>query len=498
MKHILALDQGTTSSRAIVYDDRIRALASAQKEFTQHFPKPGWVEHDASEIWESVLSTAREAIAKSEVSPNEIAAIGITNQRETIVVWDRKSGEPVHRAVVWQDRRTADYVVSLREGGKEPLIQQRTGLLLDPYFSASKLHWILRQIPDGHARAAAGELAAGTIDSWLIFKLTGGREHVTDVSNASRTMLMNVRTGKWDPELLALFDIPAAILPRIVPTSGELGVADPEHLGAPIPIGSAAGDQQSALFGQLCTKPGLVKCTYGTGCFMLVFPGADAITSSNRLLTTVAWKIGDLPLQYAIEGSVFMGGAAIQWLRDGLGIIQSAPGVNELAARVPDSGGVVLVPAFTGLGAPYWDPSARGTLLGMSRGTTSAHIARATLEGIAFQVADLMSAMEKDSGRKLSILRVDGGACASDLLMQIQADLLGLTVERPRNVETTALGAAMLAGLGAGIWKDIDTLTQIREVDRKFPPTITAIDRRTRMKLWKKAVRRASNWTTPL
>jgi len=498
MKHILALDQGTTSSRAIVYDGQLRALASAQKEFAQHFPQPGWVEHDAAEIWESVLVTAREAITKSAVDPGGIAAIGITNQRETVVVWDRKSGNPVHRAIVWQDRRTAEYVSALHQGGKEVLIQQRTGLLLDPYFSASKLHWILRQIPDGHARAAAGELAAGTIDSWLIFKLTGGREHVTDVSNASRTMLMNVRAGAWDSELLALFDIPPAILPRIVPTSGQLGVADPEHFGAPIPIGSAVGDQQSALFGQLCTQRGMVKCTYGTGCFMLVFTGADAISSSQRLLTTVAWKIGDAPLQYALEGSVFMGGAAIQWLRDGLGIIRSAPEVNDLASRVTDSGGVVLVPAFTGLGAPYWDPSARGTLLGMSRGTSSAHIARATLEGIAFQVADLLAAMEMDSGRKLSILRVDGGACASDLLMQTQADLLGLTVERPRNVETTALGAAMLAGLGAGVWSDIDSLTRIREVERKFAPTITVNDRRARMKVWKKAVKRARNWVSPL
>ena len=498
MKHILALDQGTTSSRAIVYDGQLRALASAQKEFAQHFPQPGWVEHDAAEIWESVLVTAREAIAKAAVDIGGIAAIGITNQRETIVVWDRKSGNPVHRAIVWQDRRTAEYVSALHQGGKEVLIQQRTGLLLDPYFSASKLHWILRQIPDGHARAAAGELAAGTIDSWLIFKLTGGREHVTDVSNASRTMLMNVRTGAWDSELLALFDIPLAILPRIVATSGQLGVADAEHFGAEIPIGSAVGDQQSALFGQLCTQRGMVKCTYGTGCFMLVFTGPDAISSSQRLLTTVAWKIGDAPLQYALEGSVFMGGAAIQWLRDGLGIIRSAPEVNDLASRVSDSGGVVLVPAFTGLGAPYWDPSARGTLLGMSRGTTSAHIARATLEGIAFQVADLLAAMEMDSGRKLSLLRVDGGACASDLLMQTQADLLGLTVERPRNVETTALGAAMLAGLGAGVWSDIDSLTRIREVERKFTPTITVNDRRARMKVWKKAVKRARNWATPL
>jgi len=495
MKYILTLDQGTTSSRAIVYDENLGTLAAAQKEFPQYFPKPGWVEHDASEIWESVLATAREAIAKSGVSAGDIASIGITNQRETIVVWDRRSGEPVHRAIVWQDRRTGEYMSALREAGKEVLIQQRTGLLLDPYFSASKLHWILREIPDGHARAAAGELAAGTVDSWLIFKLAGG--HVTDVSNASRTMLMNIRTGQWDPELLALFDIPPAVLPRIVSSSGVLGVSEPSLFGAELSVGSAIGDQQAALFGQLCTKPGLVKCTYGTGCFLLTFTGPDAISSSNRLLTTVAWRIGDAPMQYAIEGSVFMGGASIQWLRDGLGIIKSAPEVNELASRVADSGGVVLVPAFTGLGAPYWDSSARGALLGLSRGTTAAHIARATLEGICFQVADLIGAMEKDSGRKISVLRVDGGACASDLLMQMQADLLGLGVERPKNIESTALGAAMLAGLGAGIWPDAGSLSSIREV-RKFAPTITIKDRRARMKVWGKAVKRAQKWEDAL
>jgi glycerol kinase len=498
MKHILTLDQGTTSSRAIIYNQQLGTIAASQKEFPQYFPQPGWVEHDALEIWESVLSTTREAIAKSGVPVGDIASIGITNQRETIVVWDRKSGDPVHRAIVWQDRRTGEYVSALRESGKEVLIQQRTGLLLDPYFSASKLHWILRQIPDGHARAEAGELAAGTVDSWMIFKLTGGREHVTDVSNASRTMLMNVRTGEWDPDLLALFDIPRAILPRIVSSSGHLGTSEASLFGAALPIGSAIGDQQAALFGQLCTKPGLVKCTYGTGCFLLTFTGPDAISSSNRLLTTVAWKIGEAPMQYAIEGSVFMGGASIQWLRDGLGIIKSAPEVNELAARVSDSGGVVLVPAFTGLGAPYWDPTARGSLFGLSRGTTAAHIARATLEGICFQVADLIGAMEKDSGRKIAILRVDGGACASDLLMQTQADILGLTVERPKNIESTALGAAMLAGLGAGIWPDMDSLASIHETDKKFAPTITIKDRRARTKVWKKAVKRAQNWESVL
>jgi glycerol kinase len=494
MKSILALDQGTTSSRAIIYDHHLRSLASAQQEFVQHFPQPGWVEHDATEIWDSVLATGREAIEKSGTGAAEIAAIGITNQRETVVVWDRATGEPVHRAIVWQDRRTGDYMSALREGGKEPFIQQRCGLVLDSYFSASKMHWILRQIPNGHARAAAGELAAGTIDSWLIFKLTSGRSHVTDVSNASRTMLMNIRSGKWDPDLLALFDIPEALLPAIVSNSGNLGLADAVHFGAAIPICAAAGDQQSALFGQLCTKPGMVKCTYGTGCFMLEFTGPDAIPSNSRLLTTVAWRLGDGAMQYAMEGSIFMGGASIQWLRDGLGIIRSAPEVNALASSVPDNGGVTLVPAFTGLGAPYWDPTARGTLLGLSRGTTAAHIARATLEGIAFQVTDILTAMEHDSGKKISTLRVDGGAAASDLLMQMQADLLGTTVERPKNIESTALGAAMMAGLGAGVWPDLDALAAIREVDRRFPPTIVAKERRNRLKTWKRAVKRARHW----
>ncbi len=490
MKHILALDQGTTSSRAIVYDERLRAFTSAQKEFTQHFPQPGWVEHDANEIWQTVLETSRQAIEKAGTT--DIAALGITNQRETIVLWDRKTGEPVAPAIVWQDRRTSEYMTALREGGKEPVIQQKTGLLLDPYFSASKLHWLLRQIPNAIARSAQGELAAGTIDSWLIYKLTGGREHVTDVTNASRTMLMNIRTGDWDDELLALFAIPRAVLPRIAPTSGHFG--DTNLFGKSIPICSAVGDQQSALFGQLCTAPGLVKCTYGTGCFMLMFTGSDPMASANRLLSTVAWKIGDAPLQYALEGSVFVGGAAIQWLRDGLKIIRTAPEVNDLAEQVPDSGGVFLVPAFTGLGAPYWDSTARGTILGITRGTTSAHIARATLEGIAWQVTDLLAAMEKDSGRRLTTLRVDGGASASDLLMQMQSDSLGVKVERPKNLETTALGAAMMAGLGAGLWKHPDELAHIREVDQLFRPTTTKKDRSTKLKQWRKAIKRAKNW----
>lgn len=496
MKYILALDQGTTSSRAIVYDEQCKPIASAQKEFTQHFPQNGWVEHDASEIWHTVLETSRDAIDKSGVDANDIAAIGITNQRETIVVWDRKTGHPVHRAIVWQDRRTSEYLGALRDAGKEPFIQQKTGLVLDPYFSASKLHWLLREIPNGRSRADAGELAAGTIESWLIFKLTGGKKHLTDISNASRTMLLNIHTKAWDPELLALYDIPSSILPEVVPNSGDLGESEPSFYGKAIPICGAIGDQQSALFGQLCTEPGMVKCTYGTGCFMLEFTGNEPVTSNNRLLTTIAWQIGSEPVQYALEGGVFVGGAAIQWLRDGLKIIRTAPEVNDLADQVADTGGVYIVPAFTGLGAPYWDSSARGTLLGLTRGTTGAHIARATLEGIAYQVNDVIIAMERDAGKKITTLRVDGGASASNLLMQIQSDLIGTKVERPKNVETTALGAAMMAGLGAGVWKNVAELSQIREVDRTFQPASTAKDRREKMKIWKKAVKRAQNWAT--
>lgn len=491
---LLALDQGTTSSRAIVYDNTLRPLANAQQEFRQHFPQPGRVEHDASEIWNTVVATTRDALKKSGTSAAEITALGITNQRETIVVWDRKTGEPIAPAIVWQDRRTADFITALAESGQETLIQTRTGLLLDPYFSASKLHWLLRDIPGAKQRAAAGELAAGTIDSWLIWKLTGGGQHLTDVTNASRTMLMDIHRGDWDDDLLALFDIPRALLPRIVASSGDFGTTDPALFGAAIPIRGAIGDQQSALFGQLCTKPGLVKCTYGTGCFMLAFTGPDAVASRNRLLTTVAWKIGDAPLQYALEGSVFVGGAAIQWLRDGLGLIKSATEINELAARVHDTGGVVLVPAFAGLGAPWWDPTARGVLVGITRGTTAAHLARATLEGIAWSVADLLAAMEKDAGQKISVIRVDGGASASDLLMQIQADAVGTNIERPRNVETTALGAAMMAGLGAGVWGSIDELTAIRQNDRTFVPATTTKDRKAKQKIWRRAVQRAQNW----
>ncbi len=497
MKHLLAIDQGTTSSRAIIYDEHCHPLFSAQKEFHQSFPQPGWVEHDATEIWQSVLETSRQAIAKAEAAGTiNLAALGITNQRETIVLWDRKTGEPVAPAIVWQDRRTSEFMSNLREGGKEPLIQQKAGILLDPYFSASKLHWLLRQVPQARARAEAGELAAGTIDSWLIFKLTAGRHHVTDVTNASRTMLMNLHRGEWDSELMALFDIPAAILPRILPTSGHFGDTDPALLGKSLPICSAVGDQQAALFGQLCTSPGLVKCTYGTGCFMLSFTGSDPMPSSNRLLSTVAWKIGDEPLQYALEGSVFTGGAAVQWLRDNLKIIETAADINALASQVTDSDGLVIVPAFTGLGAPHWDPTARGAIFGISRGTTAAHIAHATLESIAFQVTDLLDAMEKDSGHRVTTLRVDGGASASNLLMQMQADLLHTKVERPTNLETTALGAAMMAGLGVGLWKNQEELTDIRAVDRLFRPNLPAKERLAKLKLWRKAVKRTKKWAS--
>lgn len=494
MKYILALDQGTSSSRSVIFDKHARPVAAAQREFTQHFPRPGWVEHDAGEIWRSMVATAKDALVQAGLTAADLAAIGITNQRETTVLWDRETGEPVHHAIVWQDRRTAGMLEDMRRDGVEPLVQQRTGLLLDPYFAASKLRWLLDELPGVRQKAAAGRLAAGTIDSWLVFQLTRGARHITDVTNASRTMLMNLRTGDWDDELLALFNIPRGILPEIVPSGGALAVTAPEVLGGAVPVTGIAGDQQAALFGQLCTEPGLAKNTFGTGCFMLLFTGDRPVPSRNRLLTTVAWKLEGGALQYALEGSVFVGGAAIQWLRDGLGIIRSAPEVNELAAKVPDTGGAFLVPAFTGLGAPYWDPTARGALVGMTRGTTAAHLARATLEGIAFQVADLLGAMQTDSGRTLAALRVDGGASASDLLMQMQADFLGVPVERPAYVETTALGAAFMAGLAAGVWSSVDSLASTRTVDRTFSPAIGAAERQARLHRWHRAVECARGW----
>ncbi len=494
MPYVLALDQGTSSSRAIVLDASGRVLGAARREFAQHYPRPGWVEHDADEIWTTTRDSARRALKAAGLGARDLAAIGITNQRETVVVWDRETGRPVHNAIVWQDRRTAPLIERLRAAGREPAIRRKTGLLLDPYFSGSKLRWLLDNVPGARRKAAAGRLAAGTIDSWLVWNLTGGRRHISDVSNASRTMLMNLRTGRWDTALARLLRVPPSVLPEIVSSGGHAGDTAPKVLGAAVPITGILGDQQAALFGQLCTRPGLVKCTYGTGCFLVMFTGAKPVASRHRLLSTVAWRMGKGPIEYALEGSVFVGGAAVQWLRDGLKIIAGAPDVNALAATVPDSGGVVVVPAFTGLGAPEWDATARGAILGLTRGSTGAHVARATLEGIAFQVADVMTAIEADTGARLREVRVDGGAAASDLLMQFQADLLGVRVVRPENLETTALGAAFMAGLSAGVWPDLDALAKTRSVGRTFAPAMPRRESRARRALWRRAVERARHW----
>lgn len=483
---ILAIDQGTTTSRSIIYDQHFLPLTSEHQDFSQYFPTPGHVEHDAMEIWDTVIRTASRALATA----GPVRAIGITNQRETAIAWEANSGRPVSRAIVWQDRRTQDSLRDLARAGHEVLVSKKTGLLLDPYFSASKWRWILDSVPDGFRRASDREVLLGTVDSWLIYRLTGGREHVTDISNASRTLLMDLGTGDWDGELCELFGVPRAALPRIMPTAGNLGEAEID--GHVIPITAAIGDQQSALFGQQCHTPGLAKCTYGTGCFLLMLTGPEARLSDHRLLTTVAWKLGAEPIQYAMEGSVFIGGAAIQWLRDGLGIIESAPAINLLAGTVADSGGVVVVPAFTGLGAPHWNPSTRASIFGVSRGTTSAHLARATLEGIAFQVGEILRAMQKDSGQPLRVLRVDGGASASNLLMQIQADLSGITVQRPLDLESTARGAAMMAAIGAGCLTGDDLSTN--ESFRNFEPVIDDPGRAARWRGWESAVECAMNW----
>jgi glycerol kinase len=492
--HVLALDQGTSSSKAIVFDERGRSLGAAHEEFAQHFPEPGWVEHDPEEIWSTTLAAAREALKMSGLAARDLAALGIANQRETVLLWDRETGKPVHRAIVWQDRRTAALLERMRRKGLERTIRRKTGLVLDPYFSGSKLRWLLDHVADARRKASAGRLAAGTIDSWLVWKLTGGRRHVTDVGNASRTMLMDIRRGGWDGELCRTLRVPAEVLPEIVPSGGRLAETDGGLLGSAVPISAILGDQQAALFGQLCTKPGLVKCTYGTGCFLLMFAGEKVPASRHRLLTTIAWKIGERPTTYALEGSVFVGGAAIQWLRDGLRIIAGAADVNALAVSVPDSGGVVVVPAFTGLGAPEWDPTARGTILGLTRGTTGAHLARATLEGIAQQVADVATAMEADAGTRLKEIRVDGGAAASDLLMQFQADLSGVKVARPENLETTALGAAFMAGLAEGVWKNFEALSRAVRIQRVFAPAMPPRERRDRRAFWQRAVSRARGW----
>jgi len=495
MAYLLALDQGTSSSRSIVFDDLGQIVAMAQRELPQIFPQPGWVEHDAMEIWRDQLATAREALDKAGLSASDIAAIGITNQRETTVVWNRQTGLPIHHAIVWQDRRAEPTCVKLRELGLAQTIQQKTGLLIDAYFSGTKLKWILDNVSNARAQAKRGELAFGTIDCWLIWQLTNGKVHATDVSNASRTMLFNVRTNQWDAELLKLLDIPAELLPIVQPSSSIFGQVSADILGTSIPIGGVAGDQQSALFGQACFKSGMAKNTYGTGCFMLMHVGDVFQTSTNGLLTTSAAQPSETP-QFAIEGSVFIGGAVVQWLRDGLHAIQSSGEIQTLAQSVPDSGGVMMVPAFTGLGAPYWDANARGTITGLTRGSTMAHIARAALESIAYQSAALLLAMSRDAvaagSAPVSELRVDGGACTNDMLMQFQADLLGIPVLRPAVTETTALGAAYLAGLAVGVYSDLESLSKLWRCERRFLPTMSRARAAELMAQWEHAVRQAT------
>ena len=507
MEFLLALDQGTTSSRAIVFNRAGEVVQVAQREFRQHFPQPGWVEHDASEIWATQLAVALEAVEKVQKvaaapvgraqAAAKIIAIGITNQRETTVLWDRRTGDPVAPAIVWQDRRTVGRCDALRAQGKAAWIQRKTGLVLDAYFSGTKLQWLLDNVPGARARAERGELAFGTIDAWLVWKLTGGRVHATDASNASRTLLFNLHTLDWDDELLALFGVPRSVLPQVVPSSGVLGETDAELFGTALPIAGIAGDQQAATFGQACFAPGMAKNTYGTGCFMLMNTGTAPVRSRNQLLTTVGWQgPAQQPRRtaYCLEGSVFMAGATVQWLRDGLQLIQSAPEVEALAAMVPDTGDVYLVPAFAGLGTPHWDGHARGTLVGMTRGTTRAHIARAALESIALQVADVFDAMARDSGIALTELRVDGGACRNNLLMQMQADFLGVPVVRPRVTETTALGAAYLAGLATGFWRGADEISAQWGVERRFEPAMAAPARAAKLARWREAVQRSKGW----
>ncbi|MCZ8253268.1 MAG: glycerol kinase GlpK [Hylemonella sp.] len=491
--HILALDQGTTSSRAIVFDRRGQVVAMAQQEFAQHFPQAGWVEHDAAEIWSSQLAVARQALQRAGLEARQLRALAITNQRETTVLWDRRTGEPVAPAIVWQDRRTAALCDSLRPRWATR-IQRKTGLVLDAYFSATKLQWLLDHVPGARARAEAGELAFGTVDSWLLWNLTGGAVHATDASNAARTMLFNIHTLQWDEELLNLFQIPHAVLPHVHSSSGVFGEIEASLLGAAVPVAGIAGDQQAATFGQACFAPGMAKNTYGTGCFMLMNTGDAAITSRHQLLGTVAWLGPQTPACYALEGSVFMAGATVQWLRDGLQIIQSASEIEALAATVPDTQDVYLVPAFAGLGAPDWDGHARGTLVGMTRGTTRAHIARAALEAIALQTADVFEAMGQDAGVPLRELRVDGGASRNDLLMQLQADYLGVPVLRPALTETTAFGAAGLAGLASGLWSGADELSSLWRLQRRFEPRLPEAGRRAKLARWREAVLRARSW----
>ncbi len=491
-KYILALDQGTTSSRAIIYNSEAQPIASAQKEFEQIFPKPGWVEHNPIEIWESQLSVAKEAIKNAGIKPNQIVGLGITNQRETTVVWNKNTGHPIYNAIVWQDRRTSDYCTHLKETNHENTFSDKTGLLIDAYFSGTKVNWILNNVEGAKELAQKDELVFGTIDSWLIWKLTNGKSHITDVSNASRTLLFNIKTLAWDNELLDILDVPASMLPQITESSGKLAITAKEILGAAIPIAGIAGDQQSALFGQMCTELGMAKCTYGTGCFLMMNIGDKPIPSKNKLLTTVGWKING-KTTYALEGSVFMGGATIQWLRDGLKFFKDSAESETLATSVDSTNGVVVVPALTGLGAPHWDSDARGTIVGITRGTTSAHITRAALESICYQVNDVLSTMIKDRGTPLNQLRVDGGATANNFMVQFQSDISTIEVNRPTNLETTALGAAYLAGLGVGIWK-MEELQSKWEIDKTFKPTMGKEDTQEHNARWLKAVERAKNW----
>jgi glycerol kinase len=489
--YLLALDQGTTSSRALLIDHSGKVVAVSRKEFTQIFPKPGWVEHDPTEIWSSQIAVAAETISQSGVHLKEIAAVGITNQRETTVIWDRKTGEPVHNAIVWQDRRTAGICDKMKADGMEEPVQQKTGLVIDAYFSGTKVAWMLQNVPGIRERAERGELAFGTVDSWLIWKLTDGKVHVSDETNASRTMLFNIHTREWDEELLNYLDVPRSMLPSVKSSSEVYG--ESEGAVAGILIAGIAGDQQSALFGQMCSQPGMVKNTYGTGCFMLMNTGAEPVPSKNKLLTTIAWRANG-PTQYALEGSVFVAGAVVQWLRDGLKIIQSSSEVEALAGSVPDSGDVFLVPAFAGLGAPHWDSYARGAVIGITRGTTAAHLARAALDGIAYQVADILLAMEADAGIKLQQLRVDGGASGNNLLLQFQSDLLGIPVLRAKNTETTAMGSAYLAGLAVGFYKSVDEISSQWVLDRTFEPKMDASRRDELRNRWKKALERSKQW----
>lgn len=492
-KYILSLDQGTTSSRAILFDSEGNPAAVAQKEFQQIFPKPGWVEHDPAEIWSSQISVVAEAITKCKTDSNDIEAIGITNQRETTIVWDRKTGEPVYNAIVWQDRRTSDYCDKLKAEGLEKMVREKTGLVIDSYFVATKVKWILDNVEGAREKAMAGELALGTVDSWLVWNLTDGKSHITDVTNASRTLLYNIHTLKWDKELLDLFQIPESMLPEVCDSSGNLAVTSGNIFSKQIPITGIAGDQHAALFGQMCTQKGMVKNTYGTGCFMLMNIGDKPILSENKLITTVAWKIGS-EVHYALEGSIFIAGAVVQWLRDGLGIISQSHEIEELAVKVEDTNGVYVVPAFAGLGAPHWNQHARGTIVGLTRGSNSNHIARAALESIAYQTCDVVKAMEADSGIEVKELRVDGGATNNDLLMQIQSDLLNTEILKPDNTEITALGAAYLAGLGTGFWKDIDQLSSLWKKTKSFSPNAqTPVEEM--IDGWQRAVRTTNNWS---